>query len=178
LGRVKPGGDVDKLIAGLQRAQGATGTTEPASDPLAGLQFLDARAAGDVWALSQLWQSLCLDELALAWRRSRTQLDVLALFRAMVFNRLCDPQSNLGVLRWLDTVALPVGFGLDEDAPMHQHLLRAMDVIDEHHDALRDRMALDFPRCTRQLGPMIGRVTASSAQSHPAQALEAAPGDL
>jgi hypothetical protein len=45
-------------------------------------------------------------------------------------------------LRWLDTVALPVGFGLDEDTPMHQHLLRAMDVIDEHHDALRDRLAL------------------------------------
>ena len=142
LGRVEPGGDVDKLIAGLQRAQGATGTTESACDPLAGLQFLDARAAGDVWALSQLWQSLGLDELALAWRRSRSQLDVLALFRAMVFNRLCDPQSKLGVLRWLDTVALPVGFGLDEDTPMHQHLLRAMDVIDEHHDALRDRLAL------------------------------------
>lgn len=142
LGRVEPGGDVDKLIAGLQRAQGATGTSEAVSDPLAGLQFLDARAAGDVWALSQLWQSLGLDELALAWRRSRSQLEVLALFRAMVFNRLCDPQSKLGVLRWLDTVALPVGFGLDEDAPMHQHLLRAMDVIDEHHEALRDRMAL------------------------------------
>ena len=142
LGRVEPGGDVDKLIASLQRAQGATGTTEGACDPLAGLQFLDARAAGDVWALSQLWHSLGLDELALAWRRSRSQLDVLALFRAMVFNRLCDPQSKLGVLRWLDTVALPVGFGLDEDTPMHQHLLRAMDVIDEHHDALRDRLAL------------------------------------
>lgn len=142
LGRVEPGGDVDKLIAGLQRAQGATGTSEAVSDPLAGLQFLDARAAGDVWALSQLWQSLGLDELALAWRRSRCQLDVLALFRAMVFNRLCDPQSKLCVLRWLDTVALPVGFGLDEGAPMHQHLLRAMDVIDEHHEALRDRMAL------------------------------------
>ena len=142
LGRVEPGGDVDKLIAGLQRAQGATGTSEAVSDPLAGLQFLDARAAGDVWALSQLWQSLGLDELALAWRRSRCQLDVLALFRAMVFNRLCDPQSKLGVLRWLDTVALPVGFGLDEGATMHQHLLRAMDVIDEHHEALRDRMAL------------------------------------
>lgn len=142
LGRVEPGGDVDKLIAGLQRAQGATGTSEAVADPLAGLQFLDARAAGDVWALSQLWQSLGLDELVLAWRRSRSQLEVLALFRAMVFNRLCDPQSKLGVLRWLDTVALPVGFGLDEDAPMHQHLLRAMDVIDEHHEALRDRMAL------------------------------------
>lgn len=142
LGRVEPGGDVDKLIAGLQRAQGVAHAGVAHCDPLAGLQFLDARAAGDVWALSQLWQSLGLDDLALAWRRSRSQLNVLALFRAMVFNRLCDPQSKLGVVRWLDTVALPVDFGLNEGLPAHQHLLRAMDVIDEHHEALRDRMAL------------------------------------
>ena len=142
LGRVEPGGDVDKLIAALQRAQGVADAGVAHCDPLAGLQFLDARAAGDVWALSQLWQSLGLDDLALAWRRSRSQLNVLALFRAMVFNRLCDPQSKLGVARWLDTVALPVDFGLNEGPPAHQHLLRAMDVIEEHHEALRDRMAL------------------------------------
>jgi hypothetical protein len=28
----------------------------------------------------------------------------------MVFNRLCDPGSKLGVLRWLETVALPQKF--------------------------------------------------------------------
>ena len=141
LGRVEPGGDVDKIIGALQRAQGVEASCA-AVDPLAGLQFLDARAAGDVWALMQLWQSLGLDELAHAWRRSRSQVDVLALFRAMVFNRLCDPQSKLGVMRWLDTVALPVDFGLAGGLPAHQHLLRAMDVIDEHHEALRDRLAL------------------------------------
>ena len=95
LGRVEPGGDVDKLIGALQRAQGVEASSCAAVDPLAGLQFLDARAAGDVWALMQLWQSLGLDELAHAWRRSRSQVDVLALFRAMVFNRLCDPQQSL-----------------------------------------------------------------------------------
>ena len=141
LGRVDPGGEVDKLIAALQRAQGLDSPAK-GIDPLAGLQFLDARAAGDVWALTQLWQALGLDDLAAAWRRSRSKLDVLALFRAMVFNRLCDPQSKLGVMRWLETVALPVEFGLNEGMPAHQHLLRAMDVIEEHHEALRDRMAL------------------------------------
>ena len=141
LGRVERGGDVDKLISALQRAQGVDASAATV-DPLAGLQFLDARAAGDVWALTQLWHSLGLDDLAHAWRRSRSQLDVLALFRAMVFNRLCDPQSKLGVMRWLETVALPVDFGLADGMPAHQHLLRAMDVIDEHHEALRDRMAL------------------------------------
>ena len=27
--------------------------------------------------------------------------------RVMVFNRLCDPDSKLGVLRWLETVSIP-----------------------------------------------------------------------
>ncbi len=99
-------------------------------------------------------RSLGFDDLALAWRRSRVEVDVLACLRAMVFNRLCDPGSKLGVLRWLDTVALPLHFGFDAASknthkqtttggklPTHQHLLRAMDVLDEHSDALGTRLA-------------------------------------
>ena len=56
----------------------------------------------------------------------------------MVFNRLCDPGSKLGVLRWLQTVALPVGIDL---RPEHQQLLRAMDVLDKHSDALSSKLA-------------------------------------
>lgn len=41
----------------------------------------------------------------------------------MVFNRLCGPQSKLGVLRWLETVALPLNFGFADAAPAHQELL-------------------------------------------------------
>ncbi len=140
LGRLEPGGDVDRLITALSRAQGredaASGSTR-----IADLRFLDARAAGDVWALWHLWSALDLEGLSLAWRRSRTELDVLACLRAMVFNRLCDPSSKLGVLRWLNTVALPRGFGFDAGPPEHQHLLRAMDVIDDHADAINERLA-------------------------------------
>ena len=53
-------------------------------------------------------------------------MDVEALIRAMVFNRLCDPESKLGVLRWLETVAFP---GLDVATVTHDHLLRAMDAL-------------------------------------------------
>ena len=77
----------------------------------------------------------------MAWRRSRTELDVLACLRAMVFNLLCGPSSKLGVLRWLDTVALPRGFGFHAGPPEHQHLLRAMDVIDDHAHAINERLA-------------------------------------
>jgi transposase len=139
LGRLEAGGDVDTLIASLQRAQGTAST----GSALDGLRFTDSRHAGDVWALSELWRGLGFDDLALAWRRSKVELDVLACLRLMVFNRLCEPSSKLGVLRWLETTALPVNTGVDPAGapPTHQHLLRAMDVIDEHSDKLANRLA-------------------------------------
>lgn len=39
--------------------------------------------------------------------RTRRTTDVEALIRLMVLNRLCDPESELGVLRWVQAVALP-----------------------------------------------------------------------
>lgn len=135
LGRLEDGGEVDTLIASLQRARG----TAPLASPLDGLRFTESRHAGDVWALSELWRSLGFDGLASAWRRSKTEVDVLGCLRLMVFNRLCDPGSKLGVLRWLETVALPVG--VTKSAPEHQHLLRAMDVLDDYSDTLGARLA-------------------------------------
>ena len=135
LGRLEAGGEVETLIASLQRAQGIA----PATSALDGLRFTDSRHAGDIWALSELWRSLGFDDLALAWRRSKSEVDVLSCLRLMVMNRLCDPGSKLGVLRWLETVALPTGVGAVSE---HQHLLRAMDVIDEYSDRLGDRLAM------------------------------------
>jgi hypothetical protein len=134
LGRLESGGEVDTLIASLQRARGLA----PSTSALDGLRFTDSRHAGDIWALSELWRSLGFDDLASAWRRSKTEVDVLTCLRLMVFNRLCDPGSKLGVLRWLETVALPVGSGIISE---HQHLLRAMDVLDEHSDKLGAKLA-------------------------------------
>jgi hypothetical protein len=138
LGRLDQGGEVDALIAALQRARGAATGTPAFAD----LRFTDCRNAGDVWALFRVWQDLGLDQLATAWRRSKSSVDVLACLRSMVFNRLCDPQSKLGTLRWLDTVALPVDFGFAEAPPQHQHLLRAMGVLDEYGEAIGKRLAL------------------------------------
>jgi transposase len=135
LGRLEAGGDVDTLIASLQRARGLA----PGASALDGLSFKESRHAGDVWALSELWRSLGFDDLVSVWRRSKTEIDVLTCLRIMVFNRLCDPASKLGVLRWLETVALPAGFHL---IPTHQDLLRAMDVLDEHSEQLSTKLAL------------------------------------
>lgn len=75
--------------------------------------------------------------MARALRSSYRRFDALAMVRAMVFNRLCEPDSKLGVLRWLDTVALP---GHPEHSS-HDHLLRAMDALMDRAGAVEDAVA-------------------------------------
>ncbi|NDA53257.1 MAG: IS1634 family transposase, partial [Betaproteobacteria bacterium] len=65
--------------------------------------------------------------------------------RVMVFNRLCDPDSKLGVLRWLETVSIPQ---VDTASLTHQQLLRSMDALMDHHQAVDAVVA-------QQLRPMV-----------------------
>lgn len=93
------------------------------------LSFESARALGHVWALSELWKELGFSDLGRVFRRHRYTTDVEALIRVMVVNRLCDPDSKLGVLRWLQTVSMPQ---LDTSTITHQQLLRSMDALMDH----------------------------------------------
>ena len=143
LGRVDAmkDGQLDALIRGLNRA---AGRAEPAKVEIA---WEGARSFGDVFALHELWKDLGLDQaLGRALRSGRRGTDVEALVRAMVFNRLCDPASKLGCLRWLETVAMP-------DMPetvTHQQLLRSMD-------ALMDRAERVETELAKQIRPLVDR---------------------
>jgi hypothetical protein len=124
----------DSLIRGLERVTGRDRSAEPPAEAeLPDIVFKPARHLGDVWSLTALWNELGFDQLARVFRSGKRQLDVEALLRIMVFNRLCDPESKLGVLRWLETVSLP---GIATETVAHQHLLRAMDALVEHRDAV------------------------------------------
>lgn len=142
LGRLdESGGGVDALLGGILRAKGlpaATGAT-------AQVAFESALALGDVWALDQLWKELGFDRLGTVFRKARYTSAVEHAVRAMVFNRLCEPESKLGVLRWLETVSLP---GVDTAGLTHQHLLRSMDALMNHQDAVDDAL-------TALLRPMV-----------------------
>jgi len=61
-----------------------------------------------------------------------------ALAASSTINRLCDPESKLGVLRWLETVSLP---GLSMQSISHQHLLRAMDALVDQQAAVDKTVA-------------------------------------
>lgn len=121
---------LESVISGLLRV---TGRAPLDAAVVPSVRFDAARDFGDAWAFTELWNSLGFDQLRLIFRRTRHAIDVEALMRVMVFNRLSDPHSKLGVLRWLETVSLP---GIDSATIEHQHLLRAMDAMVEHQDAL------------------------------------------
>ncbi|MEP3465022.1 MAG: IS1634 family transposase [Parasphingorhabdus sp.] len=132
---------LDPLISGLNRAVGRTETTASEVVQEAG------RSYGDVFVLHELWRELGIDKaLNRALRSGKRKLDVEALIRAMVFNRLCAPDSKLGCLRWLETVAMP---SMPETVT-HQHLLRAMDALMDHANAVQDALA-------RQIRPLVDR---------------------
>lgn len=129
--------ELKSVISGLQRVTGQTPVVAaPVVPPT--LNFESARDFGDVWTLTELWNVLGFDALRRVFRNTRHNIDVEALIRVMVFNRLCDPDSKLGVLRWMETVALP---GTSLQAIDHQHLLRAMDALVDHKAAVDNVMA-------------------------------------
>ena len=117
---------LDSVISGLLKV---TGRPDFLNAPSPDVEFESARALGNVWALNELWDSLGFGELRRVFKKTRHSIDIEALIRVMVFNRLCDPESKLGVLRWLDTVAMP---GVEMESITHQHLLRSMDALVDH----------------------------------------------
>ena len=132
---------LDPLINGLNRAIGRAENTASEVIQEPGLGF------GNVFALHELWRDLGIDTaLKRAMRSSRRDIDAEALIRAMVFNRLCAPDSKLGCLRWLDTVAMPAM----PETVTHQHLLRAMDALMDHAEAVEGALA-------RQIRPLVDR---------------------
>ena len=132
--------DLDSLIDGLLKVTGrpglaATGATVNADTTV----FKRALELGDVWAVMQLWQQLGLVQaIARQARGRRFSVDIEKLISVMVVNRLSDPRSKLGLLEWLEAVALP---GLDKAEIAHTNLLRAMDFLIEQKDVLEKQLA-------------------------------------
>ena len=124
LGRLEQirSGKGDALLNGLLRAAG-----KPTLDEGTGaVAFAPAVSVGDTWLLHALWHELGLADAFRRILRSRHQFDAEHLLRVMVFNRLCDPESKLGILRWLEGARVP---DVDRAAVTHQHLLRTMDTL-------------------------------------------------
>lgn len=141
LGRVDQLRDADVItvVNGLLRVVGRPTLKDlEGGVSSANTTFEPSLGLGDVWAVASIWKELGLARaLALRARRTRHQIDLEQLIRVMVTNRLSDPTSKLGVLRWLETVWLP---GVDVGEVTHQQLLRAMDFLVEQKDQLETQL--------------------------------------
>ena len=131
-------GELDSVLDGLLKVAGREPAKLAPAISASCLSFESARALGNVWTLTEIWKELGFSDLRRVFRRTRHTIDVEALTRIMVLNRLCDPDSKLGVLRWLQTVALP---DMEVKAVTHQQLLRSMDALMDNQDAVDGVMA-------------------------------------
>ena len=143
LGRLEhiQGGGTDALVNGLLRAAG-----KPTLDEGSGaVDFAPAVSVGDTWLLHALWSELGFADAFRRLLRHRRQFNAEHLLRVMVFNRLCDPESKLGILRWLEATRIPE---IDAGTVTHQHLLRTMDTLNDCTEALESVLS-------QQLRPLI-----------------------
>jgi hypothetical protein len=124
LGRIEAvrAGEADSLVNGLLRAAGKPSLKNGTGD----VSFAPALSVGDTWLLTALWQELGFADAFRRVLRNRRQFDAERLLRVMVFNRLCDPESKLGILRWLEGTRVPE---VATESVTHQHLLRTMDTL-------------------------------------------------
>ena len=102
-------------------------------------EFNPALSVGATWLLHSLWQQLGFTQVFRPLLRSaHPGFDAESLLKVMVFNRLCDPESKLGILRWLESTLIP---GIAVEAVTHQRLLRTMDTLSSARDALDGLLA-------------------------------------
>jgi hypothetical protein len=136
LGRLEAvrAGQADPLLNGLLRAAGKA-TLEQGTGQV---DFAPARSLGDTWMLTALWKELGFADAFRRVLRNRRQFDAERLLRVMVFNRLCDPESKLGILRWLEGCRVPE---VADGSVSHQQLLRTMDTLDDGAERMSDTLA-------------------------------------
>jgi transposase len=132
LEQVRTGG-ADALVRGLHRVIDGEEPKAPS------VRFAPSLAVGDTWMLHALWHKLGWDEaFRRVLRNAHGAFDAERLLRVMVFNRLCDADSKLGVLRWLEGTRVP---GVDTASVTHQRLLRTMDTLAERSEAMQRALA-------------------------------------
>lgn len=136
LGRLEAvqAGGSNSLVNGLLRAAGKPTLDEGTGETA----FAPARSVGDTWLLTALWKELGFADAFRRVLRNRRSFDAERLLRVMVFNRLCDPESKRGILRWLEGALVPE---VPAESVTHQHLLRTMDTLMDCADALEAALA-------------------------------------
>ena len=100
-------------------------SSSPSLNRLTDVDHGRIRDYGDMLTLVHLWSRLRLTEsITSHLKENKAEFDVAKMIQVMVLNRISDPLSKLGIMRWLPTVYIPE---LKEDEVQYHHLMRAMD---------------------------------------------------
>ncbi len=117
-------------------ATGENGTEDSKPvNPLDGVKMHKTRFFGSVLAAEVLWERLGIGKILrkICKREKLSPLYERALF-AMTANRICDPESKLGVWeRWLRKVFIPSCAGVALD-----HMYEAMDLLYNHAEEVEE----------------------------------------
>jgi transposase len=134
--------DLVQVIDGLRRLVDKVYVTEEEIAPQNGPEY--GRIAVGIW----LWRQLGFEE-ALSRRFGKRKVkEVGPLYaQCMVLNRLCYPESKLGIFRWLEDVYLP-GWGLprvlqkEEQKEYAERFYRTLDYLEEWKEDLERELYL------------------------------------
>jgi transposase len=114
----------EKIIAGLQRALGKMESGE--------LVFEDSKDFGHIYMLDQAWNKMKLGQAFKPLiNKTQVQFHLEEYIKLMVFNRICDPRSKLGILEWFKGIHFP---GIEQ--PEYHHFLRTMDWLIDNKNIL------------------------------------------
>lgn len=122
-------------VCGVKLIGPGDGETYPPDSPAfpEDLKLMGTRTLGTVWVIEHLWEKLYIGKTLrdICARKKITAPYERALL-AITANRLCDPQSKLGVWdRWLSKVFLPSCDDLKLD-----QMYEAMDLLHEHSEQI------------------------------------------
>lgn len=130
----KPG-EIDKVISGLRRAFGEQDPSPgKVVGPSPGGSGTTAYDFGGAYAVTKIFEQMgWADPIRGLLRASRRRFDVLGNILVLLANRLLDPSSKLHILEWFKGVYVP---GVARREVTYEHLLRAMDFLHAHKEAL------------------------------------------
>lgn len=126
-------------VCGLKVVDPTDPTKEPDAQentqPAENLKIIGTRAFGTVLAIEALWEKLDIGKkLRKLCKKKKLKAPYERALLAMTANRLCNPESKLGVWdRWLDTVYLPTCNSVKLD-----HMYEAMDFLHDHIAEVED----------------------------------------
>lgn len=126
-------GENDEKLKALRKYVGISSPGDPE------IEYGDAKEFGNVFLLNGIWDQLGLEDalLDVLCAKDKNAKQWVALIRALVFHRVCDPGSKRSCGKWLKRAEVP---NIPRNVS-YQALLRAMDLLTSNFEEVERALA-------------------------------------